>query len=301
MNPLDLTSDLKKTYLRYLRTSFSLRDPELMKSFAEKLECFTFFRGPFLEATPPFETGIFLKELVSEGLLDERFSVLLDTAMPIMARNRLYRHQEKAIRKILSGRNVVIASGTGSGKTESFLIPVLDDILKAYRAGTLAPGIRALILYPMNALVNDHLRRLRKIGNAMISDAGKPILTFGRYTGETPETQPQGLTLFRRQNLGVEPAAGELLSRDEMRAAPPHILITNYAMLEYLLIRPGDIPLFESSGGDGWKFLILDEAHVYTGAMGTEIALLMRRLRNRVGRGQRDSMRCVDERDPGDD
>ena len=92
----------------------------------------------------------------------------------------LYLHQEQAIRKITAGRNVIVASGTGSGKTESFLLPILDALSAEQARGTLGPGVRALLLYPMNALANDQIKRLRQLL------ARAPHITFGRYVGDTP-------------------------------------------------------------------------------------------------------------------
>jgi len=188
----------------------------------------------------------------------------------------VYLHQETAIRQIAAGRNAVVATGTGSGKTESFLIPILDHLQREAGTDRLTPGVRALLLYPMNALANDQLKRLRR----MLADT--PEITFGRYTGETLEEAGLAEKKFKTQNPGVRRVPNELLSREEMRATPPHLLLTNYAMLEYLLLRPKDMELFET-GDDTWKFLVVDEAHVYDGATGAEVAFLIRRLRVRVG------------------
>ena len=173
---------------------------------------------------------------------------------------------------------MVVASGTGSGKTECFLLPVLSALAAEHAAGTLGPGVRALLLYPMNALANDQVRRLRQLL------AGSPQITFGRYTGDTPERAREGASLFEELNPGEPRLPGELLSREEMRENPPHLLLTNYAMLEYLLLRPADLDLFEGKHGGHWRFIILDEAHVYDGAKAEEVGMLLRRLRERVGR-----------------
>ncbi|MCC6386617.1 MAG: DEAD/DEAH box helicase [Dehalococcoidia bacterium] len=189
----------------------------------------------------------------------------------------LYMHQSKAAEHIVGrGRNLVVATGTGSGKTEAFLIPVIDALLREQDAGTLGPGVRALLLYPMNALANDQLKRMREL----LADC--PEITFGRYTSETDETR--GRAEAARRDLRLPPARpNELLSRQEMQRTPPHILLTNYAMLEYLLMRPGDRPLFENDG-HGWQFVVLDEVHSYDGALALELGMLMRRLLDRVGR-----------------
>ncbi|NMC62679.1 MAG: DEAD/DEAH box helicase, partial [SAR324 cluster bacterium] len=190
----------------------------------------------------------------------------------------LFVHQEKAIRKILDNRSVVIATGTGSGKTEAFLIPILNYLMREQEAGTLSkPGVRALLLYPMNALANDQIKRLRKLLK------NYPKITFGRYVGETEYKKDKAKEVFA-VNYPEEqpPLPNELLSREEMQETPPHILLTNYAMLEYLLLRPDDSPLFDGPTGKFWHFIVLDEAHVYDGANATEIAMLLRRLSDRI-------------------
>ncbi|MGT2548893.1 DEAD/DEAH box helicase, partial [Streptococcus milleri] len=147
----------------------------------------------------------------------------------------LYAHQDAALRKVRAGRNVVVATGTGSGKTESFLLPILDDLVRESEAGTLGPGVRALLLYPMNALANDQLKRLRQLL------ADRPEITFGRYTGDTRNSEREARENFSVLNPGEPILPNELLSRERMRETPPHILLTNYAMLEYLLLRPLDM------------------------------------------------------------
>ena len=293
MNPITLSADIKRTYLRYLGTAFKLRDDTLKEDFFQQLRKFEFFKGPYLEATAPFEQGSKLSDLTKEGVLDPSSLPIYISAFPYLEKDNLYSHQEIAVRKLKAGRNIVIASGTGSGKTEAFLLPIIDQLLREKRLGTLGPGVRAMILYPMNALVNDQLRRLRSISTAIAEQFGEAIVTFGRYIGETAEKASDGRQKFRRQNPGQEPVPGEILSREEMRASPPHILITNYAMLEYLLLRPVDSSLFDMRNDWTWRFLVLDEAHVYSGAIGTEVGMLIRRLRYRISRKEAGSIKCI--------
>nr|WP_242687096.1 MULTISPECIES: DEAD/DEAH box helicase [unclassified Actinopolyspora] len=199
------------------------------------------------------------------------------TGPELPANRPLHRHQEIAVRKARAGRNLVVATGTGSGKTESFLLPVLAHLAEQRAAGNLGPGVRALLLYPMNALANDQMKRLRRLLATI------PDVTFGRYTGDTPEQRHRAEETFHRLNPGEPRLPNELLSRQEMRAQPPHLLLTNYAMLEYLLLRPQDMELFNSADANHWRFVVVDEAHVYDGAKGSELAMLLRRLRDRVG------------------
>ncbi len=231
-------------------------------------------KGPFLEAAPPYAAGSTLEQLAEEGVVCSELP-RLSSSLP--GGRPLYAHQETAIRGAANGRNQVIVTGTGSGKTECFLIPILDQLLRQRTSGTLGPGVRALILYPMNALANDQLKRLRELL------ASAPEITFGRYTGETRQTAREARREWGRQHPGAVPPTNELLSRDEIREHPPHILLTNYAMLEYLLLRPKDAPLFEGLFGETWSHLVIDEAHLYSGTLGTEIAYLIRRLKARLG------------------
>ncbi|MEW6573198.1 MAG: DEAD/DEAH box helicase [Bacillota bacterium] len=199
----------------------------------------------------------------------------------------LYRHQEEAIRKLVVGRrNVVVATGTGSGKTEAFLIPILNHLFREEEAGLLGPGVRALLLYPMNALANDQLDRLRKLLK------NYPRITFGRYTGETEERHTTALERYRR-TFSEEPLTNELISREQMWETPPHIFLTNYAMLEYLLLRPDDSVFFDGVYARHWRFIVIDEAHTYAGAKGIEMAMLLRRLKDRVVAGEGGKLQCV--------
>ncbi|MGB9833136.1 MAG: DEAD/DEAH box helicase, partial [Caldisericum exile] len=293
LDPLKVTQNIRESYVRYLTSTFRLRDATLRKLFQKEAEEFWFTNGPILEATPPFQKGCYLKDLIEEGLLTKNFESFIYEILPYLRNSPLYLHQEKALKKILNGRNVVIASGTASGKTECFLIPIYNYLLREYKEGKLTPGVRALLLYPMNALANDQLKRLRDIAKVMEEKMPDANITFGRYVGDTPETKKQGEEQFRLRNPGKEPVKSELLSREEMRENPPHILITNYAMLEYLLLRPKDSPLFDGEYAKNWRFLVLDEAHIYSGAAGIEMAMLIRRLKDRICENMEGELQCI--------
>jgi len=293
INPVKVTQAIRESYTRYLTSTFRLRDDTLRELFHQEVEKFWFTNGPILEATPPFKSGCHLKDLINERLLSKIFEDFIYDALPDLRNNALYLHQEKALRKILDGRNVVIASGTSSGKTECFLLPIYNHLLNEYKEGELTPGVRALLLYPMNVLANDQLRRLQEIARVMEKKTPDVRITFGRYVGDTPEARKQGEEVFRLMNPGVEPAESELLSREQMRENPPHILITNYAMLEYLLLRPEDSAFFDGEYAKHWKFLVLDEAHVYSGANGIEMGMLIRRLKDRVCKNMTGDLQCM--------
>lgn len=285
MNPTEVYAALRDSYLRYLETSFHLKDKPLLEQFKRLLNDKTqppLVRPPILEVSPGFKTGSSIEQLIEEKILSGLFSKFDVGTL----KRPLYSHQDAALRKAIAGRrNLVVATGTGSGKTESFLYPIINHLLREQVAGTLAKhGVRALLLYPMNALANDQIARLRQIAALF------PEITFGRYTGETDQDHKGALENYRQFHNGDDPLPNELICRDQMRDKPPHILFTNYAMLEYLLIRPKDSNLF---GGGHWRFLVLDEVHTYSGALGIEIAMLLRRLKERVVQSESGRLQCI--------
>jgi len=289
MNAVKLAQEIEERYRRYLETTFYLKDPELRKSFQESLRFGRLTKGPFLEATPIFKRGATPRDLFTD-LLDlqpERgFLAALQGERP------LYRHQEEAIRSVINDRNIVVATGTGTGKTEAFLYPILVHLYLESQAGSLCPGVRALVLYPMNALANDQRERLGEICQRLANAHSAFHLTFGQYIGETPENESDSPR--HAQDHLARRLPGELVLRSEMRGTPPHILLTNYSMLEYLLLRPDDSPLFDGGRAKWWTFLVLDEAHQYRGSRGIEMAMLLRRLKQRLREGGRDGpFRCV--------
>lgn len=281
---LEASTAIVSDYRRYLKSLVEPRIANYRVALANQIETDkNLAKGPILEATPPFQFGASIADLVDEGVLSQGFGHLKSPDLP--TERPLYLHQEQAARKVLDGRNVVVATGTGSGKTESFLIPVLDHLLRERASGSLGPGVRALFLYPMNALANDQMKRLRRLL------ASVPEITFGRYTGETLETYAAAKEKFKERNPGEPLLSNELISREQMRETPPNIILTNYAMLEYLLIRPKDMDLFEGETSGKWSHLVVDEAHMYDGALGAELAMLIRRLVDRVAPDQ--ELQCI--------
>lgn len=177
-----------------------------------------------------------------------------------------YLHQLKAW-EILSQpepQSVVVASGTGSGKTECFMVPILDRLARQReeRSGRLA-GVRALFLYPLNALINSQRDRLRAWTQSFGGD-----IRFCLYNGNTPEQLPQ------RKH---QEHPNEVLDREALRSSPPPILVTNATMLEYMLVRTNDKPILDESQGK-LEWVVLDEAHTYIGSQAAELALLIRRV-----------------------
>lgn len=273
-NPIESSNNIKKNYTSFITSTFDLSNSDLYsEKFNLELEKRSLYKGPFLDIVNVFKKGKSLGEIITEGKLSKEFYKLKDLHIDDRT---LYKHQEIAIRKSLQGENIIVSTGTGSGKTESFLIPILDYLMKQKENNQLGPGVRAMLLYPMNALANDQLERVREILS------GYPEITFGRYTGETEEKEKWAKKTYYELN-GKKPLVNELISREVMRSTPPNILFTNYSMLEFLMIRPNDKNLFIGDYADEWKFIVLDEAHVYNGASGIEVSLLLRRLKSYIG------------------
>ena len=267
-NPIERSQYINSQYKEYLRSSFEFKTPKLQKLFEQQLEVEELFKGPFVDLNLPFQRGMSLDEMIADGAVCRSFRRLGDMNFE----RPLYSHQEESIRHICSGRSAIITTGTGSGKTESFLYPILNELMSDVEKGNREVGVRAIFLYPMNALVNDQIDRVRKILTHC------PEITYGFFTGETKETVPKNY----REKYGAENDTfipeNELVSREEIRNNPPHLLFTNYSMLEYLLIRPNDYSIFSPERLNNWKFVVLDEAHSYYGSLGIELSLLMRRL-----------------------
>jgi ATP-dependent helicase YprA (DUF1998 family) len=288
LHPIDTMQEIRTTYLRYLKTIYPFQSEPLRAAFKQAIEEEErLVKGPLLESAPPFEQGRSIAQLVEAEMLHPFFKRLCSAAMPFD--RSLYLHQDQAVVHVAKDkRNLIVATGTGSGKTESFLLPILDHLLQEEEAGTLSqPGVRALLLYPMNALANDQLKRLRRVLEHY------PAITFGRYTGETEDTPADAESRFYEQFPDEPLLPNELISRQQLRAKPPHILLTNYAMLEYLLLRPRDCEFFDGKTGKYWRFIVLDEAHIYDGAGGIELAFLLRRLKDRVVGSERGRLRCI--------
>lgn len=299
-NPIALGRTLEGTIRRYMQASLpvSLKYPRLREQITAALgEKDRLVKGPFVEALSDFVKAASLKDLVTgnPALLHGDFAKL-----PANEFERdLHQHQASALQAIIGEKqNAIVATGTGSGKTECFLYPILDSLLKEPDLTT--PGVRALLIYPLNALANDQL--YKRIVPLFVEKFQSKGIKVGRYTGLTrrgvnrQNAESEVLAsdpYFRDQpphGLGWRSVpANWLLTRDEMLVNPPHILITNYAMLEHLLLFPKNAALFRHST---LRFLVLDEVHTYAGAQATEVAFLLRKLRRRLDLSP-DSVRCI--------
>ncbi|MFC7788099.1 DEAD/DEAH box helicase [Microbacterium sp. MAHUQ-60] len=245
----------------YLTTTFALSDADAQRSLKEFLTDpdTGIFRGPFVRARVPFRTA-------DDGWRD---------ALGWYEGHTPYGHQAAAFRRLSSSNlgeqpdgtvkqhplPTLVVTGTGSGKTEAFLYPILDHVLRAKAAGT--GGVKALILYPMNALANDQARRIAEMIRG--HDALKGIRA-ALYTGD------QG---GRKRTRVTDD--GLINHPETIRDDPPDILLTNYKMLDQVLLRPADRSVVEAMA-QSMQYLVLDEFHTYDGAQGTDVAMLLRRL-----------------------
>jgi ATP-dependent helicase YprA (DUF1998 family) len=364
--------ELRKTLTDYIEATYHIGDPGLVKQRQRLLsEVGGIFQIPYLESTPRYVASARYEEL--DGLPDAARDALLRLSDPAFGKavifNPPYAHQAQAIVETLVNRkNLMIMTGTGSGKTESFLLPILGKLAIEARENAKQfenhHAIRAIVLYPMNALVNDQLGRLRQLfGNSRVISmfeewAGRPA-RFARYTSRTPYAGVRSVNKDGRRLSSIDdffvaiedgalrherghpqnpeederafelrnkllkrgkwpakqsiaewygaphkpwrdrkgtfqravtlPHDAELLTRHEIQESPPDLLITNYSMLEYMMMRPIERPIFDKTRAwleacpDEKIMVVLDEAHLYRGAQGAEVGLLLRRLRERLG------------------
>jgi len=283
-NPISFARDLRAVLARYIATTLpiSRRYPKLSHEFRELLSHEQLVQGPYVEALPDFEKGKSVAQLLNKagGFLHDGLGLLPTANRP------LHQHQEEALRHaIVEHESFLTATGTGSGKTETFLYPIAHDLLSD--TDPERPGVRALLIYPMNALANDQLYyRVAPLFARYLKDYK---ITFGRYTGQVKSKAKRDEEESRIWNnpklmevLGNPTSIPRnwLLTRDEMLADPPKVLITNYAMLEHMLLLPRNAGLFATNS---LRFIVLDEIHTYHGAQATEVAFLLRKLKTRLG------------------
>ena len=262
MIPSVVASEITDALRDFLATGFGASTSALSSVVDDFLaEPDNLAKGPYLSIALPFR-------LAPEG--GEPFPDVPLTFTP-------YRHQRFAFNRLAAdaGRSTVIATGTGSGKTECFLYPILDHC----RRQTGSKGIKAILIYPMNALATDRARRIAEIVHA--SPALRGRLTAGLYIGEAEQSSHTG--------MGPEHV---ITDRATLREHPPDILLTNYKMLDFLLIRPQDHRLWRHNDPATLRYLVVDELHTFDGAQGTDLACLVRRLRARVG-AVRSDLICV--------
>ena len=261
MDVFALSENLTSQYTRFARSFTKIRSTEIKQKVDELYAGRKFWPEPLLQLNPHYEGGGSVRHLVGPpaGLDPECASIFLDqrpTPGDPDPTLKLRRHQEQAISLALAGKSFVVTTGTGSGKSLCFFIPIIDAIVKAKRAGETA-RTRAIVIYPMNALANSQLEELKKF---LGSRKGGIPVTFARYTGQESSEE-----------------------RERIRNNPPDILLTNFMMLELLMTRQSELDRNVVENCRGLRFIVLDELHTYRGRQGADVAMLMRRLRSRVG------------------
>lgn len=358
--PTKLARDLRDVFLKYFDTAFWLDNDALMRERRTLLEASgTLIGDVMIEPVMPYPNTHPLAEIAHRAGLDPNVARLVGEAIfpgVPAADLRLREHQAEAIEYSLrtglsEGRNVIVTSGTGSGKTESFLLPVLMRVMQEAsgwpaqhgadwwwsstspewrpmrHAETRDSALRALVLYPTNALVEDQMTRLRRAVRALrVSAPHKPIW-FGRYTGSTTGSRQRPLTKSAAAEVAAElkaleqdiaglraanaeargqrergsashqeldidqfqdPRSGEMLTRWDMIANPPDIMVTNYSMLNSIMMRQFEEPIFDKTAAwlaipESVFTLVVDELHLYRGTQGSEVAMIIRSLLRRLG------------------
>ena len=247
-------------YRAYVESFIHVQDDRL-RAFVEKtLAGGRLWPDAVLQLNPNYAPGPTLAELAAAGTIEP------ETARFFGPDLRLHRHQEEALGRAKAGRAYVVSTGTGSGKSLTYLLPIVDGV---FRDEPNRRSVRALVVYPMNALINSQLEALEGFKRANWPDCP---LTFARYTGQDRGKDKDGTD-----------------TRNRLLTEPPHILLTNYVMLEYILIRPTERALMDRMTRD-LAYLAVNELHVYRGRQGADVAMLMRRLRQKV---ERQGLLCV--------
>jgi len=253
MKAFEFDQQLIAAYEQFSRSFSTIRAPDLKSEIDAQYDAGKFWPDALLSLNPRFMAGPTVDELVATGDLDDGTGkVFRFGTMPL----RFHRHQAEAIAKAKQGKSYVVTTGTGSGKSLCFFVPVVDSIIRARRAGK-PRRTTAIIVYPMNALENSQMKEIDKfIASSGLPDELKPVVK--RYTGQESREE-----------------------RERIAANPPDILLTNYMMAELLLTRQDDLDSKVVSNASGLEFIILDELHTYRGRQGADVAVLVRRLRDR--------------------
>ena len=217
-----------------------------------------FWPAPLIQLNPSFVSGGSVEQLVEDRLLHKECSRIFragKTSEDFGVTLRLHKHQEEAIRAAQRNESYVLTTGTGSGKSLSYFIPIVDLVLRERASGDNQPRVRAIVIYPMNALANSQREELTRFLRTGYSSGAEPV-TFTRYTGQ--ETSEE---------------------RDQIAKNPPDIILTNFMMLELMMTRQDEVDKTIVRAAQGLKFLVLDELHTYRGRQGADVAMLVRRVR----------------------
>lgn len=253
MSILDIRESVLDEYRRYVQSFLVIGDDRLRRFVEQEIEKGTLWPEALLQLNPAFELAGRIDELCSPDKLHPLCAEIFydeQRRQPF----RLYRHQQEAIERAVKRQPFVVTSGTGSGKTLAYFIPIFNAVL---RDNPFQAKVRAIVVYPMNALVNSQDQALRNLAEGYRRRTGRELpVRFARYTGQEGEERKR-----------------------QLQENPPHILLTNYVMLELMLVRPGEQHFVDRASV--LQFLVIDELHTYRGRQGADVAMLARRLRER--------------------
>jgi hypothetical protein len=254
----DLDRRLVDDYTRFARSFTQIRASDISTQVEAIYATRRFWPEPLISLNPNFERDANIAAIANEGSLHPHTAAVFRNNGNTLT---LYRHQAQAIAKASARQSFVVTTGTGSGKSLCFFIPIIDAAIRARVAGE-ASRTRAIVIYPMNALANSQIEELRKF----VDQSGLPAElrpTFERYTGQEESTE-----------------------RDRIRELRPDILLTNFMMLELLMTRQNSLDQTVISNAQNLDFIVLDELHTYRGRQGADVAMLVRRLRDRLCQNQ---------------
>ena len=248
MDILNFHKKLISQYKSYIQSFLKIKDSSILKFVDEEIDNKKLWPDPLIQFNPTFEKGRPLKQLVDAGHLNKEID-------SIFSGFNLYKHQEEAILLGSNGKEFVVTSGTGSGKSLTYIATIFNHILN--NNGLIENKIQAIVVYPMNALINSQYKEIDKFRKTYEETYNKPFpITFAQYTGQEDEEK-----------------------REEFRNKPPHILLTNYMMLELLMTRGGkDIDL-RNNILENINYIVFDELHTYRGRKGSDISMLIRRIK----------------------
>lgn len=247
MNVFESKESILQSYRNYVSGFLNIKE-KIANSFLENkiLQGGALWPSSLISANPSYETGGSIDELIKQGLLHpETRNIFQKDGKPF----ELHWHQRLAVENYIKNRNTIVTSGTGSGKSLTYFLPIVDSILKS---NDFSPGIRAIIVYPMNALINSQFLEFSKF----LSNTKVKLKT---YTGMT-----------------------KIQEREEIITEPPHIILTNYVMLEYLMVRSKESNAFFQNKGSKISWIVFDELHTYRGRQGSDVAVLIRKLREKI-------------------
>ncbi|MBF0233005.1 MAG: DEAD/DEAH box helicase [Desulfamplus sp.] len=270
MLPAHIAQNIRKQVEYYLQATFSFRDKQAEKAFSLFINDAEngMFKGPWFQLKRPFRPA------------PENIKIPLDIAIPFNPFLHQYKSWLRLSSRNQSPKSTIVTTGTGSGKTECFLYPILDHCLREKKKGQ--NGIKAIILYPMNALASDQERRFAEtvITDPDLTAAG---IRVGNYTGRFDPSNPGSGRESGTQKMDKKGDIYHGISNHKvLQDFPPDILLTNYRMLDFLLMRPQDQDLWRFNTPGILKYLVLDELHTYDGAQGADVACLIRRMKEKL-------------------